>query len=210
MNTNFGTFIDREGWEARIVDPFSPMAVRSREVRNFSKEKDNLTERGFVVWDKMINQSVFLPAVGALEILKDMREVRTWKRNGMVIGAPALTSTPQDEKTVDEEILCTPFIRRHPKYVLSEPLRLTPEQLKDLFDFLLKNGQLLTELAEKDEIVARQQLTDLFKKIAEYRRKKGWANLNSSFRTMNWLTRRGIGRSRTQEIICRIGAGFRS
>lgn len=172
MNTKFGTIIDRESWEARIVDPFSSMAVRSREGRNLSKQKDNLTERGFVVWDKMINQSVFLPAVGGLEILKDMREVETWKRNGMVIGAPALTSAPQDEKAVDEEILCTPFIRRHPEYVLSEPLRLTPEQSKDLFDFLLENEQLLTELAEKDEIVARQQLTDLFKKIAEYGRKK--------------------------------------
>lgn len=96
MNTKFGTIIDRESWEARIVDPFSSMAVRSREGRNLTKQKDNLTGRRFVLWDKIINQSVFLPAVGALEILKDMR----------------------------------------------------------------------------DEIVARQQLTDLFKKIAEYGRKK--------------------------------------
>jgi len=44
MTTNFGTIINREGWEARIVDPFSPMAVRSREGRNLSKQKDNLTK----------------------------------------------------------------------------------------------------------------------------------------------------------------------
>jgi hypothetical protein len=101
-----------------------------------------------------------------------MHEVETWKRNGMVIGTPALTSAPQDEQVVDEEILRTPFIRQYPEYVLFQPLRLTPEQSKDLFDFLLENEQLLTELAEKDEIVARPQLTDLFKNIAEYGRRK--------------------------------------
>ena len=99
-----------------------------------------------------------------------MREVETWKTNGMAIGAPALTSAPQDEKAIKEEILQTPFVRRWPEYILSDPLRLTPKQSKDLFDFLLENEQLLSELAEKDEIIGRQQLTDMFKKIAEY----GW------------------------------------
>lgn len=46
------------------------------------------------------------------------------------------------------------------------------EQVKDLFDFLMGNEQLLNELAEKDEIVARQQMRDLFGKIAEYGRKR--------------------------------------
>lgn len=127
MSTNLGMNIVRESWEVHIVDPYSAIVTRSREGRNLSKQKDNLTERGLVVWDKMINQSAFLPTVGALEILKDMRDAETWKRNGMVIGVPALTSAPQDVKAVDEEILCAPFIRRHPEYVLAEPLRLTPE-----------------------------------------------------------------------------------
>lgn len=101
-----------------------------------------------------------------------MREVETWKRNGMVIGTPALTSAPQDEQAVDEEILRTPFMRHHPEYVLFRPLRLTPEQSKDLFNFLPGNEQLLIEMAEKDEIVTRPQLTGLFKNIAEYVRRK--------------------------------------
>ncbi len=71
----------------------------------------------------------------------------------MVIGAPTLTSAPQVEKTVDEKVLRTPSIRRYPEYVLSEPSRLTPEQSKDLFDFLMENEQLLTRLAEKDEAI---------------------------------------------------------
>lgn len=90
----------------------------------------------------------------------------------MVIGAPALTSAPRDEKVVDEEILQTPFVRRCPEYVLYDPLKLTPQQSKDMFDFLLKNEQLLRELAEKDGIIAQRQLTDLLKKIAAHGRRK--------------------------------------
>lgn len=172
MTTNFGIVIDRETWEAQIVDPLSLLVVKSREGRNSPNRKNNLTERGFVIRNKIINQSVFLPAVGALEILKDMREVETWKTNGTVIGVPALTSAPQDEEAGDQEILHTPFVRQYPEYVLSDPFRLTPEQSKGLFDFLLENEQLLRELAERDELVAQRQLRDLFAKIAEFGRKK--------------------------------------
>lgn len=81
-----------------------------------------------------------------------------------------LTSAPQNKLGVDEELLYTPFVRQHPEYILSSPMRLTPEQSKDLFVFLQKNEQLLKELAEKDEIVAKRQVTDLFGKITEYGR----------------------------------------
>jgi len=171
MANNFGTIIDRESWEAHIVDPFSQMLEKSRAGQN-SPNRNKSTESGLLIRDKIINQSVFLLAFAALEILKDMQEVETWKTNGMVIGAPALTSAPKDEKTVEEEILHTPFVRQYPKYVLSDPLRLTPEQSKEFFEFLLQNEELLRGLAEKDEIVARRQLTDMFKKIAEFGRKK--------------------------------------
>jgi hypothetical protein len=101
-----------------------------------------------------------------------MREVDTWKTNDMEIRVPALTSAPQNKRVVDEEILNTPFVRQHPEYVLSSPMRLTQEQSKNLFDFLQKNEQLLKELAEKDEIVTKRQVTDIFGKIAEYDRRK--------------------------------------
>jgi hypothetical protein len=39
-----------------------------------------------------------LPAVGALDMLMELREVESWKKNGVVIGVPALTSAPQAEK----------------------------------------------------------------------------------------------------------------
>lgn len=172
MTTNFSSIIDRESWEAHVVDPFLPLVVRSHEGRKSPNRKNNLTERGFVIRDKITTQSVFLPIVGALEILKDMREVETWKTNGMTIGTPALSSVQQNEEEVVPETLHTPFVHQHPEYVLSDPLRLTPEQSKELFDFLLENERPLTELAEKDAIIARRQLTDMFKKIAEYGRRK--------------------------------------
>lgn len=102
-----------------------------------------------------------------------MQEVKTWKTNGTVIGSPVLTSAPHDKKVREEDILHTPFIRRNPEFVFSKHLRLTPEQSKDLFEFLIKNEQFLNELAVKDEIVTWQQLKDLFGKIAEYGRKEG-------------------------------------
>jgi hypothetical protein len=54
----------------------------------------------------------------------------------------------------------------------SKHLRLTQERSKHLFDFLQENEQLLRELAEKDAIIAKQQVTDLFEKIAEFGRGK--------------------------------------
>ena len=98
--------------------------------------------------------------------------MESWKKNGVVIGVPALTSDPQEEQVVDEEILHTPFVREQAEFILADPLRLTREQWKDLFDFLQENEQLLRELAEKDAIMAKQQVTALFAKIAEYSRRK--------------------------------------
>ena len=172
MTARFGTVLDCESLEARIVDTLSPLISLSREEKDSSTPKDNPAERGFVIRDKLADKCVSLPCVGALYILTDMREVDAWKIYGMEIGVPALTSTPQNERVIDEEILYTPFVRQHPMYILSSPLRLTPEQSKEIFDFLQENEQLLKELAEKDEIVTRRQVTGLFGKIAEYGRSK--------------------------------------
>ena len=98
----------------------------------------------------------------------------------MVIGVPASTSDMQDEQVIDEKILHTPFVRQQPEFILSDPLRLTREQSKDLFHFLQENEPSLHELAEKDAIIAQQQMTAFFKKIAEYGRKKGRIDRNNS------------------------------
>lgn len=71
MTTNFGMIIDRESWEAYIVNPFSLMVSISREGRSSPNRKNSLAERGLTIRDKIINQRIFIPAVGALEILKD-------------------------------------------------------------------------------------------------------------------------------------------
>jgi hypothetical protein len=172
MTTTFGLMIDRESWEVYIVDPFSPMVSISRGERTSLNRESSPTERGLVIRDKSINQSIFLPAVGALEIIKDMLDVDIWKNNGIMVGIPVLTSDPCEKKESDEEILRTPFIRRNPEYAFSEHLMLTPEQSKDLIGFLIENEKLLNDLAEKDATVARRQMKDLFGKIAEYGRRK--------------------------------------
>lgn len=139
MTTDFGPFIDRESWQARVINEgiFSPTP------------RTNPVERGSVFSDKIIDQRVSLPAIGALDILTDMREVESWKDNGMVIGVPALSCDLEEEQVVDEEILHTPFVRQDPGFILDAPLMLTREHSKELFDFLKENEQLLRELAEK-------------------------------------------------------------
>jgi len=172
MIAKFGIVLDRESWGVHIIDAMSPTVSIHRKGKSSPTLKNNLAERGLVISDKIADKQVFLPAVGALYILTDMREVDTWGFNGMVIEVPALTSAPRDEKVVDEEILHTPFIRQNPEYVLSNPLRLTLEQSKDLFGILSKNEELLREIEKKDAVIARQQVTDLFAKIAEFGRRK--------------------------------------
>ncbi len=166
MSTHSRTAIDHEDWEAHIQDDL--LAFNKHGYQHSSAD---LTNRGLVIRDKTRNQSVFLPAVGALYILMDMREVESWKANGLLVGAPALSSA-LDTTVTTEKLLHAPFVRQHPEYALANSVRLTPQQSKELFDFLLANEQRLRELAEKDTATAEQQVKELFAKIADYGRQK--------------------------------------
>jgi hypothetical protein len=108
-----------------------------------------------------------------------MKEKSFWKTEGVIVGSPIyeITLEVETQRTKKKDPKADQD-KPKGKWILSDQIKLTPDQTQELFDFLLAQENKLQELALIEKKEARELLADAYEILIKARQKRKNAATN--------------------------------
>jgi hypothetical protein len=144
-----------------------------------SFQEKNWTNEGLVLWDARIYCITHLRPTYAYGLLIRMKEKSFWKTEGIIVGSPTYEITLEVEKQRKKKDPKADQEKPKGKWVLSDQIKLAPNQAQELFDFLLAEENTLQELALVEKKEAREALAGAYEILIKARQKRRNADANS-------------------------------